>query len=142
MKDNINALDEINKGCTMGIEAINNLSDKIKSPDFKEELQKQLENYDKIEDKIQQVYQKYCDAEPHEIGPVAKTMSDWMMNIQTMMDPTDSKIADLLIQGTNMGIIEGRKVLNNKNINEDIKDLINEFVTMQEKDVEYLKKYL
>jgi hypothetical protein len=142
MKNNINALDEINKGCTMGIQAINNLMDKISSQDFKDELNKQLKNYDKIEDKIQDVYNKYSSDEPHEVGPMAKVMSDWMMNMQTIMDPTDSKIAELLMQGTNMGIIEGRKIINNKNINDDIKDLIEDFITMQEKDVEYLKKYL
>ena len=142
MEENRNALDEINKGCTMGIEAINNLIDKVSSPECKKTLDEQLKNYDTIEDKIQKVYEKYSGSEPHEIGGVAKTMANTMMDMKTMMDTSDSKIAELLMQATNMGIVEGRKILNNKNINDEVKLLIQEFVSMQEKDVEDIKKYL
>ena len=36
MKENINALDEINKGATMGMDAIHFIIDKIDSSDFKD----------------------------------------------------------------------------------------------------------
>ena len=35
MNDNVNALDEINKGATMGMDAINDIKDKISSEKFK-----------------------------------------------------------------------------------------------------------
>ena len=41
-----------------------------------------------------------------------------------------------------MGIIEGRKILNNKKLNEEVSSIINECVNMQEKCVETLKEYL
>ena len=41
-----------------------------------------------------------------------------------------------------MGIIEGRKILNNKNIDKKIHKIIEEYVDIQEKYVEKLKKYL
>ena len=42
-----------------------------------------------------------------------------------------------------MGIIEGRRLLNeNVNIAQDVKSILNDFVTMQEDSVETLKKYL
>lgn len=41
-----------------------------------------------------------------------------------------------------MGIIEGRKILNNKKLNEEVSSIINEYVNMQEKCVETLKEYL
>jgi hypothetical protein len=47
------------------------------------------------------------------------------------------------MQGTNMGIIEGRRLLNqNQNIETDVKNILNDFVVMQEDSVETLKKYL
>ena len=47
------------------------------------------------------------------------------------------------MQGTNMGIIEGRRLLNqNQNIESDVKNILNDFVVMQEDSVETLKKYL
>lgn len=69
-------------------------------------------------------------------------MTFYGIEIQTLTDKSDSKIAELLLQGTNMGIIEGIKLLNNKEISKEVKDLIQEFVNMQENTIEYLKKYL
>ena len=54
----------------------------------------------------------------------------------------NEKLAELLLQGTNMGIIEGRRLLNNKSGDEKVDKLVEEYVNMQEKFVEILKKYL
>lgn len=64
------------------------------------------------------------------------------VNMKTLTDHSNSKIAELLLQGTNMGIIEGRKILNNKKLNEEVSNIIDEYVNMQEKCVETLKEYL
>src|SRR5690554_361357 len=106
MEENKNALDEVNKGCTMGIEAINTLMDKVNNKDFKKLLEKELKEYDKIEDKIQRLYGKYSEKTPHEVGIISKIMTDYMTNMKLMKDHTDSRIAEILLQGTNMGIIE------------------------------------
>lgn len=142
MEENKNALDELNKGCSMGIEAINNLIDKVDNQKFKKLLAKQLELYNEIEVKIDEIYGDYSKKEPHEIGTFAKAMANYMSNIKTMKDHTDSKIAEMLLQGTNMGIIEGRRILNNKKTDKKVKELLNDFVNEQEKIVEELKKYL
>ena len=62
--------------------------------------------------------------------------------MKTMMDDSTSKIAELLLQGTNMGIIEGRRLLNHKHTDESVNSLIQEYVDMQENAVEQLKKFL
>jgi len=142
MEENKNALDEVNKGCTMGIEALDNLIDKVDNKNFKSALKKQLEDYHQVEKKIHDVYNNYDDDKPHEIGKATKAMTDYMMDIKTMMDHTDSKIAEILLQGTNMGIIEGRKIINNKKLNTEVKTILDEFVGSQEQAVEMLKKYL
>ena len=41
-----------------------------------------------------------------------------------------------------MGIIEGRKLINNKDMDKDIKNISEEFIKMQEESVETLKEYL
>ena len=53
-------------------------------------------------------------------------MTWYGIEMKTMMDDSSSKISELIIQGVNMGIIEGRKLLNNKDINKEIKNLIDE----------------
>ena len=57
-------------------------------------------------------------------------------------DNSTSKIAELLLQGVNMGIIEGRKILNNKELNNEVHDIASSYVKMQEESVEILKRFL
>lgn len=62
--------------------------------------------------------------------------------MKTFIDQSTSKIAELLLQGVNMGIIEGRRILNNKKMNRSIYEIVSEYVKMQEASVEALKQYL
>lgn len=41
-----------------------------------------------------------------------------------------------------MGIIEGRRLLNHKNADNQINDLVQEYVDMQENTIENLKRFL
>ena len=143
MKENINVLDELNKGACMGMDAIHFILDKVENNEFKESLDIQYNKYKDISRRINEVYSKYNEEDtPHETNAMNKAMTWSQVEMKTMMDHSDSKIAELLLQGTNMGIIEGRKLLNNKEVDKEVKDLTQEYVTMQEDSVENLKKYL
>ena len=143
MKENINALDEINKGATMGMDAIHFIIDKIDSIEFKDVVDKQYNDYKKISKTINEIYNKYnSEDEPHETGVVNKVMTWYGVEMKTLMDKSDSKIAELLLQGTNMGIIEGRRILNNKKLDDEVKEIMSKYVTMQEECVDKLKDYL
>lgn len=143
MNDNVNALDEINKGATMGMDAINDIKDKISSAKFKNIVEKQYKEYKKISNHINEIYSNYNDEkEPHETNMINKIMTNMSIEMKTLTDKSDSKIAELLMQGTNMGIIEGRRILNNKDLDKEVSDILREYVTMQEKCVENLKEYL
>lgn len=140
--ENINALDEINKGACMGMDAISYVLDKIEDESFKNVVKKQYDDYHSIEEDIEKIYHKYDDGKPHETNIVNKAMTWSGINMKTMMDNSNSKIAELLLQGTNMGIIEGRKILNEKKLNREVRDIISKYVRTQEESVEILKKYL
>ena len=143
MKENINALDEVHKGCCMGIDAINFIFDKVKDNGLKEELEKEKESYEKIKINVEKIYSKYnSEDNPHETGVMTKAMTWSGIEMKTLTDTSTSKLAELLLQGVNMGIIEGRKILNNKKINKDVKSIISKYVTMQEESVEALKTFL
>lgn len=143
MKDNINSLDELNKGTCMGMDAILYILDKVENEKFKKYLEDDYHKYKTIQEKISKIYPKYNDKkEPHKTSGLTKAMTFYGIEMKTLTDKSDSKIAELLLKGTNMGIIEGRKMLNHKEISEEVHDLIQKFVTMQENSVETLKKYL
>lgn len=141
-KESVNVLDELNKGACMGIDAINFIFGKIDSKELKKVLNKQCDEYKMITDKISNLYPEYSKKEPHETSAMNKVMTWYGIEVKTMMDKSDSKAVELLLQGTNMGIIEGRRLLNHKDTDPEVENLIEEYITMQEKAYDTLKEYL
>ena len=141
--ENKDTLNEVNKGCTMGMDALKFVIDKVEDNDFKEVLENQYKEYQTIHKKIEELYSDYSDDNPAETTGLNKAMTWSMMEMKTLTDTSNSKIAELLLQGTNMGIIEGRKLINHKpDLDKNISKVLYEFVCMQEDYVEKLKSYL
>ena len=141
-KEDINALDEIHKGACMGVDAISFVLDKVEDDSLKRELEKEEKDYNAIKRDIEKIYPKYNEGKPHETNVMNKAMTWSGIEMKTLTDKSNSKIAELLLQGVNMGIIEGRRILNQKKINKEVNDLVSRYVMMQESSVEILKKYL
>ena len=141
-KKEVNVLDELNKGCCMGMDAIYFIMDKVEDDSLKEELTRQYSKYQKIHNGICKLYPEYSDKEPHETNTMNKVMTWYGIEMRTMMDDTTSKLAELLMQGTNMGIIEGRRLLNQKDTDPEVQEIVEEYVDMQEHAVEKLKQFL
>ena len=140
---NLNILDEVNKGATMGMDAISYVSEKVTDDKFKNVLDTEYNKYQKISERVNDLHSNYTDKEPHETNAMNKMMTWYGIQMKTMTDDTTSKLSELLMQGTNMGIIEGRRLLNqNPEAEKDVKNILNDFVVMQEDSVETLKKYL
>ena len=140
---NLNILDEVNKGATMGMDAISYVSEKVTDDKFKNVLDTEYNKYQEISERVNDLYSNYTDKEPHETNAMNKMMTWYGIQMKTMVDDSTSKISELLMQGTNMGIIEGRRLLNqNSDIAPDVHNILNDFVTMQEDSVETLKKYI
>ena len=142
---NKDTLDELNKGCTMGLDAIKYVLDKVEDDSFKKVLDSFYKKYQKIHNDIETVYDNYSkeNETPTETGIITKAMTWSGVEMKTLTDTSNSKIAEILIQGTNMGIIEGRKLINHKpDLSKEVETILNEFVNMQEEEVETLKKYL
>lgn len=141
-ENEINVLDELCKGACMGKDAIHFILDKVKDDALKDELNNQYKYYDAIYNKIKELYPEYSEKEPHETNAMNKVMTWYGIEMKTFADDSTSKIAELLLQGTNMGIIEGRKLLNHKQPDENVNALVKEYVDMQEQAVEKLKQFL
>lgn len=140
--ENINVLDELHKGACMGEDAISFVLDKVEDKSFRNELKKEYDDYTKIAKRIEDIYPKYDDGNPHETSVMNKAMTWYGIEMKTLLDESNSKIAELLMNGVNMGIIEGRKILNNKKMDNEVREIASTYVTMQEKSVERLKDYL
>lgn len=144
MDENINLtiLNEISKAAKMGMDSIKYVSDKVEDENLKENLTTQYSSYSKIADKVNVEFEKYGEI-PDE-APARDKMMAWSgVQMNTMMDKSNSHIAEILIQGGNMGIIECQKLINhNPNAEETVKNILNEFMTLQQNNINKMKQFL
>ena len=131
MKEYLNVLDELNKGACMGVDSINYVLPYINDKKLLKVLRIELDGYNSIINNISKIYSKLSDKEPHETSTIAKIMTWYGIKIRVSSSNNTSKIAELFIQGNNIGIIEGTRLLNNKKMvistNLSLNDLYNRY---------------
>lgn len=144
MENNVNlkVLKELHTGAQMGINAISYVSEKAQDDNFKRELSTQYNQYEDILNKVTDLYNDY--GEVPSTSNVKNDIMTWMgVQMNTLNDKSNSKLSEMLIQGTVMGIIEGRKLLNhNPSVDINVKNTLDEFVKLQENSVTKLKEFL
>lgn len=140
--DEIEILKEVNKNTKMGMDALSIVLKKVDDNNFKNLLNTQHNEYQNIYDRTQELLVQH-NAKMDDTPVVQKAMS-WMgIQLNTATDTSNSKLSELLIQGNDMGIVKGIKLLNNETFsNNEIKNILSDFVRLQEKNIDDLKKYL
>ena len=144
MDDNINLtiLNEIGKATRMGLSSITFVSDKVEDEKMKEDLSTQYADYGKVLDKVNTQFEKYGEIPDEE--PMMDKMMSWTgVQMNTLTDKSNSHIAELMIQGNLMGIIESQKLLNHSpEMEKEVKDILNDFINLQNNHIDKLKQYL
>lgn len=135
-------LNLISKNAEMGVVGIDAVKDYASSKKFKQELLNQREEYSKIyKSAHNMLVENGCDVS--HIGAMAKMSTEMMSRMKTMADPTDQKIAEMMLQGSAMGVA---KVIRNANEytgeSEEIKDLAQKLQQTEELNIENMKRYL
>lgn len=131
-------IDELNKGSEMGILAIRAILEKAHEGEFRELLIQLSEEYQKLANEIS----KYSNEDPKDLSTLSKTFSWYGIQMRTITDDSDSKLSELIMQGLNMGIIEGRKYFNKGIEDKELHSIVSHYIRMQEKYVEKFKEYL
>ena len=138
----IEILKEISKDSKMGMDSINMVGEKVQDEKFQKLLDEQHNEYQNIFDRTQEILKQHN--ETIEDVPAMQKMMGWMgIQMNTMNDKSNSQLSELLIQGNDMGIIKGHKLLNhNEFTTPEIENLLSDFVRLQEKNIDDLKKWL
>ena len=144
MDENINLtiLNEIAKAAKMGMESISYVTEKVGDENMKENLSTQYNGYGNIVEKVNGQFETYGEV-PDE-APAKDKMMSWMgVQMNTLTDKSNSHIAEMMIQGNIMGVVECQKLLNhNPYADEPVKNLLHEFVTFQNNNIEKMKEFL
>lgn len=140
--DDLTILNEIHKGVTMGMSSLEEVSKKTEDANFKDELTTQFTTYQTTLNKVNNAF-----AEVGEIPddtPMNEKIMGWTgIHMNTMKDTSNSKLSEILIQGYDMGVIKGFKLLNQSpEATQSVKDILNGFIRLQENNINRLKKFL
>lgn len=133
----------IMQNCEMGISSLKKLRELLESNEMQQELSEELKSYKSIYDKASRVNEN-LHGERTPVNMMQKLMAKMGVTMNMMMDKSDSHIAEMLIQGTNMGIIELNKILNSNPdySNEEILSILKELLEFEERRINKLKAYL
>lgn len=110
-KDTIRLLRECDAGVKMGVSAIDEVFEHVKSDNFKALLSDSKSEHQKLNSEIQQLLTKYQD-DGKEPNPMAKGMSWIKTNFMIAANDSDKTVADLITDGCNMGVKSLHKYLN------------------------------
>ena len=132
-QDTIKLLRECDAGIKMGISSIEDILDNVKNHDFKKVLTACKSEHEKLDKELQTLLDKYHD-NGKEPAAVAKGMSWIKTNVLLSMNDSDRTIADLMTDGSNMGVKALNKYLNKyKAADEVSKDIAKRLINLEEK---------
>jgi len=142
MDSKLEILNEVHKGLVMGMESISVINSKVGDQNFKDDLDYQYKRYENILNRVNEKYKEYGE-QADDTSPMQRAMGWTQIQVNTIADKSNSHIAEMLIQGNTMGIIKGVKELNqNPNTDGEIKQILTDFVELQQNNIEKLKTYL
>ena len=105
MNANHQLLQFIHKNAAMGVGTIPQAMSLPQSRAMKETLHHQLEEYQAIATQSQ-LLAKVHGQRVRRPGPTAFAMSDVMLRAQTALDPSTTRLAELMIRGSTMGTVQ------------------------------------
>lgn len=139
---NLKLLNAIYRNVTMATHAIDNLQDKIEDQKLLKLMNKQNKIYETITADCEEIASYYSE-ELTAINPMAKMSSSVSINIKTMMNDNTNHIAEMLIQGSTMGITDIIKAIGESpNSDEKIKNIATRLQHSEEEFVDSLKTFL
>lgn len=135
-------IDDTYKNVRMGSFGIDCIIDKIEDGRLEELMRKQNAFYLDATTDLERISEKYKH-EPVDIGPFLKGSSFTSINMKTMFNKETQHIAEMLIQGTTMGITETIKSQKDNPVDDkELTDLVLSVISHQEDFVESLKEFL
>ena len=103
-ENDMNVLDEVNKGATMGMDAIEFVVKKVGDEEFKKTLDLEYNKYKDISRRANELYENYTEEkEPHETSGMNKIMTWWGVQMKAMNDKSNSNLSELLLNRNKYG---------------------------------------
>ena len=137
------ALAEIYRNCQLALQSIRNILPETADAALRAEIEAQHEEYERVSG-LATRHARDKGIELKEPGVMKKMMMWGSIKMSAMKDDTRSHIAEMMIQGTVMGITALRATLSDveKDCDEEILELLKDLIKSEEIFEERLKAFL
>lgn len=140
--DTIKLLNECNAGVKMGVQGIKEVIDHAQDKELLDILVKYLDDHQKLGDKTHKYLNKFHD-DGKEPNAMASAMSWVKINFKLLQGNVDEQIADVMVDGCNMGIKSISRYLNKyPAASQEIKNLVHDIIELEENFALDLRKFL
>ena len=140
--DDVKILQEVQKNTKMAMKAIDTISEKIFDDDLSMHVTRESMRYADIYNKATDRLLNGKAASYRETG-FQDMMVKGGVRANTMLNPSKSHIAELMIQGSNRGLTSMWKAVNHhENAGNISMEVAKELMDFEEKNIERLKQYL
>lgn len=141
-QDTIHLLKECDAGTKMAVTSIDDVLSQTDSKRLCILLSQSKAHHEKLGNEIHEMLMKY-GSEEKDPNVIAKGMSWMKTNMKLAMAPSDATIADLMIDGCNMGVKSLYKYLNEYDqADQKAKDLCRRLISIEESLGKELRVYL
>lgn len=138
----LDLLEKTYQNASIGVTAMEGVLNKTSCKEFNDALYKQLRDYQELADKSKNQLQTY-GAQVKDNPFYEKAMMKGNVKINTLINPTESHIAQMVIQGSTMGVTQMTKLINSStNADGTCCDIAKEFIKKEEDNIEAMKKFL
>jgi len=142
VNENIEMLNYVYQNAEMGKTTIEQILKEVKYLGFRDVLKEQLKDYQYVVNKCDTILNEEGKL-PKGIDVMPKIMSYFKIKFDTLKGDTPSHVAEMMINGSTMGITEITKNLNKyNNVNNETKDLASRLLKLEQDNIEALKPYL
>lgn len=140
--DDKDLLGGIYKLCETGMEATRTVLPKVSQTALKKELEEQYTDYSAAKARVEQTLVA-SDVLPKEQGVLSKAAMWGSIQLNTLKESSSDHIAELMINGTTMGVIDLTKHIGAcPNANDSIIEYTKEFIRNEERHIDNLKAFL
>lgn len=141
-QDTIKLLRECDAGIQMGVDSIDDVLNKVRSEKMRECLSQCKKEHQELDAEVQELLEKYRD-DGKDPNPIAKGMSWMKTNVKMAMDDSDATIADLMVDGCDMGVKSLSRYLNQYEAADEVsKDICKRLIKLEEKLGKQMRDYL
>lgn len=139
---NIKAINDVYKNAHIALQSISDLLPSVDDEDIKAELKEEYEGYEKLIGEIS-TFMAENDIEPKDVNPFKKAMLWSSIKMKTLFDNSRNQVAEMMINGTVMGINELTAMKNEQtNLDQGVLELLEKLLKLEEEYEQRLKKYL